>query len=136
MERRRVLLTIAGLALLGVGLTATFVSIHGEPPPASDPPPPSAPPGSPAPSAFAGEWMLVELKGGQLSVLRNPRLKTVGERSFLTGEVPVISDILDRDPFRGSTAWLRFDDVTRMGVFRSGDALVQAFRAAKQQKKQ
>ena len=64
---------------------------------------------------FSGKVVHVDTNDGFSVPLSDARIKEVGGRSFVIGQVP--SDIRIGGTFSGSTLWVPLNDVTRMGEF-------------------
>jgi hypothetical protein len=86
------------------------------------------------PQGFRAEYLVIETTNGLFTVLRQPQLRMLGDRTYLVGRTVSQEGVTDDALFAPTTQWVCLLDVRRMGEVASDAELRQIREIAAEQR--
>jgi hypothetical protein len=75
------------------------------------------------PQGFSNEYVLIETSNKTFTVLRRPRLRTLGDRTYLVGKTVSVSEVTQDELFSPTIQWVCLKDICRMGEVENESGL-------------
>jgi hypothetical protein len=127
MKRQTWLLAFGTLALFGLLLGGALLTAQAPKSPRST-------------EGFAGQFVLIEKKDGERTLLHKPDIRTLAGKTYLVGRTISVPGVTDDEFFEPMAQWVCMENICRMGEADSENVIgelreVARLRAMREQEK-